>query len=140
VGSEVGIAWVNPDKPAVTPPAQAATGIEWLDSPSPEQGSAAAATPPEEDDPFGWDPAEERPGALDTAPSSPSLEALKELEPWASPGEESTSGSDEIAGTLERIAARIRSGDLFVPGTLAAASDEAVLAAVLAALLHRARG
>ena len=137
--SEVGIAWVNPDEPVVPPPPQAATGIEWLDSPSPEQTSSVAATQPEED-PFGWDPAEERPGALDTAPSSPSLDALKELEPWASPGEEATAGSDDAAGTLERIAARIRSGDLFVPGTLAAASDEAVLAAVLAALLHRARG
>jgi hypothetical protein len=138
--AEVGIAWVNPDEPAVTPPPQAATGIEWLDSPSPDQTSAVAAAPAEEDDPFGWDPAEERAGALDTAPSSPSLEALKELEPWALPGAESTSSSDDVAGALERVAARIRSGDLFVPGTLAAASDEAVLAAVLAALLQRARG
>ena len=138
--SEVGISWVNPDEPAVTPPPQAATGIEWLDSPSPDPPSPAAAAPAEEDDPFGWDPAEERAGALDTAPTSPSLDALKELEPWASPGAETASGSDDFASALERIAARIRSGDLFVPGALAAPSDEAVLAAVLAALLQRARG
>ena len=138
--SEVGIAWVNPDEPAVTPPPQAATGIEWLDSPAPDQLSPSTATPPEEDDPFGWDPAEERPGALDRAPSSQTLEALKELEPWALPGAESPSSSADVAGTLERVAGRIRSGDLFVPGGLAAASDEAVLAAVLAALLQRTRG
>ena len=138
--AEVGIAWVNPDEPAVTPPPQAATGIEWLDSPSPDLPSPAAAASAEEDDPFGWDPAEERAGALDTAPTSPSLDALKELEPWASPGAETTSSSDDVAGALERVAARIRSGDLFVPGALAATSDEAVLAAVLAALLQRARG
>ena len=138
--AEVGIAWVNPDEPAVTPPPQAATGIEWLDSPSPDLPSPAAAAPEEEDDPFGWDPAEERGGALDTAPTSPSLDALKELEPWASPGAESASSSDDVAAALERVAARIRSGDLFVPGALAATSDEAVLAAVLAALLQRARG
>ena len=47
---------------------------------------------------------------------------------------------DDAADALERVAARIRSGDLFVPGALSAMSDEAVLAAVLAALLQRARG
>ena len=47
---------------------------------------------------------------------------------------------DDAADALERVAARIRSGDLFVPGALSATSDEAVLAAVLAALLQRARG
>jgi hypothetical protein len=139
----VGIAWVNPDEPAVTPPPQAATGTEWLDSPVPENtASAPSSTPaPDVDDVFGWDPAEERAGTLDTAPVSESLNALKELEPWALPGAEpSASSSEEVASTLERLAARVRSGDLFVPGALAAASEEAVLAAVLTALLQRARG
>ncbi len=140
-GAEVGIAWVNPDEPAVAPPPQAATGIEWLDSPVPDSPASSSSTRAEEDDPFGWDPAEERAGALDTAPMSASLEALKELEPWALPGAEpSASSSDEVAAAMERIAARIRSGDLFVPGALTAASEEAVLAAVLAALLQRSRG
>jgi len=141
--AEVGIAWVNPDEPAVVAPPQPATGIEWLDSPAPD--TAASATPSvraeEDDDPFGWDPAEERTGALDTAPTPGSLEALKELEPWAMPGAEpSASSPDDVASALERVAARVRSGDLFVPSALTAASEEAVLAAVLAALLQRARG
>ena len=140
-GAGVGIAWVNPDEPTVTPPPQAATGIEWLDSPAPDAAPSASNTPADDEDPFGWDPAEERAGALNTAPTSGSLEALKELEPWALPGvEPSASSPEEVASAIERIAARIRSGDLFVAGALAAASEEAVLAAVLAALLHRSRG
>ncbi len=140
--SDVGITWVNPDEPAVVPPAQAATGIEWLDTPAPEASAptAARARTDEEEDPFGWDPAEERAGALDTAPTSGSLDALKELEPWALPGAEpAASSSDDVASALERIAARVRSGELFVPTALSASSEEAVLAAVLAALLQRAR-
>ena len=141
-GAEVGIAWVNPDEPVVAPP-QPATGIEWLDSPAPD--ATASPTPSaqgeEGDDPFGWDPAEERAGALDTAPTAGSLESLKELEPWALPGSEpSASSPDDVASALERVAARVRSGELFVPSALTAASEEAVLAAVLAALLQRARG
>jgi hypothetical protein len=138
-----GIAWVNPDEPAVTPPPQAATGIEWLDSPAPESGSSppSSSSAADVDDVFGWDPAEERAGALDRAPLSASLDALKELEPWALPGAEpSAASSDDVASTLERVAGRVRSGDLFVPGALGAASEEAVLAAVLAALLQRAHG
>lgn len=138
--SEVGIAWVNPDEPAVVPPPQAATGIEWLDSPTPEASAPTAANADEEDDPFGWDPAEERSGALDTAPTPSSLDTLKELEPWALPGAEpAASSADDVASALERIAARVRSGELFVPSALTASSEEAVLAAVLAALLQRAR-
>ena len=137
--AEVGVTWVNPDEPAVAAPPQAPTGIEWLDSPVSEP--APAASTEDVDDVFGWDPAEDRPGALDTAPVSESLEALKELEPWAMPGAApSASSAEDVAGALERIAARVRSGDLFVPGAMTAASDEAVLAAVLAALLHRSRG
>jgi hypothetical protein len=138
--AEVGVAWVNPDEPAVAAPPQEPTGIEWLDSPAPGAAPPPASTG-DVDDVFGWDPAEDRPGALDTAPVSESLEALKELEPWAMPGASSSaSGADEVADALERIAARVRSGDLFVPGSMPAASDEAVLAAVLAALLQRSRG
>ena len=138
--AEVGVTWVNPDEPAVAAPPQAPTGIEWLDSPLP--ATAVPATSTEDvDDVFGWDPAEDRPGALDTAPVSESLEALKELEPWAMPGAApSASSVEDVAGALERIAARVRSGDLFVPGAMTAASDEAVLAGVLAALLQRSRG
>jgi hypothetical protein len=137
------VEWVNPDQPAVIAPPQPATGIEWLDSPTAESGAAPAAqtAEPDDDDVFGWDPAEERPGALDAPPASASLDALKELEPWALPGAEpSASSADDVAAALERVALRIRSGDLFVPGAMAAASEEAVLAAVLAALLQRARG
>ena len=131
---------MNPDEPAVSAPPQEPTGIEWLDSPVAGTVAPAAATA-DVDDVFGWDPAEDRPGALDTPPVSESLEALKELEPWAMPGAASSaSGTDVVADALERIAARVRSGDLFVPGAVPTASDEAVLAGVLAALLQRSRG
>ena len=142
--AEPGIAWVNPDEPVVPAPPQAATGIEWLDSPATESPSSTTTSQPsaeDVDDVFGWDPAEERGGALDAAPAAETLEALKELEPWALPGAEpAASTSDDVADALERVAARIRSGELFVPGTSTAATDEAALASVLAALLQRARG
>ena len=137
----VGTEWVNPDVPAATAPAQAPTGIAWLDSPEPEAAKPPAQLPASDvDDVFGWDPAEERPGALDTAPVAATLEALKELEPWALPGGEvGASASEELAVALERVAARIRSGDLVVPGATTV-TDEAALACVLAALLQRAHG
>ena len=141
---EVGIGWVNPDKPPAAAPTQAATGIEWLDSPpteSPPPPAGSKPSPEDVDDVFGWDPAEERGGTLDGAPAAASLEALKELEPWALPGAEaSSSTADDVAAALERVAARIRSGDLFLPPTSAATTDEAALASVLAALLQRSRG
>jgi hypothetical protein len=139
--SEVGVTWVNPDEPAVTAPPQEATGIEWLDSPIPASAVTTPAPLPDVDDVFGWDPAEEQGSNLNTAPSGASLDALKEMEPWALPGgTPSGTNGDEIAAALERVAARIRSGDLFIPGASVASSDEAVLAVVLAALLQRARG
>jgi hypothetical protein len=135
--------WVNPDEPSGSAPAQAATGIDWLDSPAEESVSTEASSPSDEDvdDVFGWDPAEERPGALDRVSVGVSLDALKEMEPWALPGgEPSGSTPDEIAAALERVAARIRSGDLLIPGGSTATTDEAALASVLAVLLQRARG
>lgn len=143
-GAEMNVGWVNPDQPAVHAPSQAATGIEWLDSPVPETAASTARSQPsaeDVDDVFGWDPAEERAGALDATPAAATLEALKELEPWALPGvEPSASTSEDVATALERVAARIRSGDLLVPGASPLATDEAALAAALAALLQRARG
>lgn len=135
------VEWIDPDQP-VAAPAQPPTGIEWLDSPAAEGGPAAIAKPAKDDpdDVFGWDPAEERAGAFGAPPISDTLESLKELEPWAIPGSEAGSTSDDVAAAIERIAGRIRSGDLHVPGAPPGTSDEAVLAAVLAALLQRARG
>jgi hypothetical protein len=142
---EAAIEWVNPDAPAAAAPAQAPTGIDWLDAPplaGPSAPMATSKAPLEDaDDVFGWDPAEERGATLDAAPTAATLDALKELEPWALPGSElSGATSEDIAAALERVAARIRSGDLFVPGAPMAATDEAVLASVLAALLQSARG
>jgi hypothetical protein len=136
------VEWIDPDQPVAAAPAQPPTGIEWLDSP-PAEGRPAAASRPtahDTDDVFGWDPAEERAGAFGAPSSADTLEALKELEPWAVPGSEPASRSDDIAAAIERIAGRIRSGDLDVPGAPPGTSDEALLAAVLAALLQRARG
>jgi hypothetical protein len=142
--AEVGSRWVNPDEPPAVAPAQMATGIEWLDSPATEGTTPTTTSKPsaeELDDVFGWDPAEERGPALDAAPPSVTLDALKEIEPWALPGAEpSAMASDDVAAALERVAARIRSGHLFVPAALTPTTDEAMLASVLAALLQRARG
>lgn len=135
---EVGAEWRNPDEPTGPAPTQAATGIAWLDSPEPQP---APPTPGDaDDDPFGWDPAAERAAALDAPRTPSSLDALKELEPWAMPGADATTTGEDVAAALERIAARIRSGDLLVPGAAATASDGALLAAVLAALLQQASG
>jgi hypothetical protein len=133
------VEWIDPDHPVAAAPAQPPTGIEWLDSPP--AGPAATSKPAgdDTDDVFGWDPAEERAGAFGAPSSGDTLEALKELEPWAIPGSAPGSTSDDVAAAIERIAARIRSGDLHVPGAPPGTSDEALLAAVLAALLQRAR-
>ena len=138
--ADLGAEWRNPDRPGGPAPSQAATGIAWLDSPEPQPAPSTTTPHEEADDPFGWDPAEERGPALDAARTPRSLEALKELEPWAVPGAEEPTTGEDVAAALERIAARIRSGDLLVPGATGTASDEALLAAVLAALLQRARG
>jgi hypothetical protein len=138
--SEVGAEWGNPDEPAGPAPSHAATGIAWLDSPEPQPAPSTTAPHEDADDPFGWDPAEERGTALDAPRTPSSLEALKELEPWVLPGAEAPTTGEDVAAAMERIAARIRSGDLLVPGATGTASDEALLAAVLAALLQRARG
>lgn len=136
---EVGAEWRNPDEPIEPAPTQAATGIAWLDSPEPPPAPSTASQE-DSDDPFGWDPAEERATAFDAPRTPSSLDALKEIEPWALPGAEAPTTGDDVAAALERIAARIRSGDLLVPGATGSGSDEALLAAVLAALLQRARG
>lgn len=138
--ADVGAEWRNPDEPTGSAPTQAATGIAWLDSPEPPPAPSTAVSRDADDDPFGWDPAEERGTALDAPRTPSSLDALKEIEPWAVPGAEAPTTGEDVAAALERIAARIRSGDLLVAGAPGTASDEALLAAVLAALLQRARG
>lgn len=135
--------WIDPDQPATSAPAQPPTGIDWLDSPSETAAAVATPKPPldDADDVFGWDPAEERAGALGSPSSGETLDALKELEPWAMPGSEPpVSTSHDVAAALERIATRVRSGDLHVRSAPPGTTDEAVLACVLAAILQRANG
>jgi hypothetical protein len=75
----------------------------------------------------------------DEPESAARLEALKETEPWAIPSEPGvrTGGRlpDEVAAALERIAQRLRRGEIELPATAAAASDEQALSAALAAIL-----
>lgn len=134
-----GVTWIDPDAGPPAAPEQAATGIEWLDTPAPAAATSDAASTADDDDVFGWDPAEEAVTSVNSAPSAESLDALKELEPWALAGVEAPTSQD-VASVLERIAARVRSGDLIVPSAESLATDEAALAAVLAALLQRSRG
>ncbi len=73
--------------------------------------------------------------------SAPDLEALKEVEPWALPPEPqparaAAGSSADVAERLERIAERVRRGELSVPADTPAGSDEAALAAVLSALFR----
>jgi len=68
------------------------------------------------------------------------LEALKELEPWAVPSAASeVSAKDRVAEALERIAGRIRTGDVNVPADANAATDENALSAALQALVRAPR-
>jgi hypothetical protein len=66
------------------------------------------------------------------------LEEIKEIEPWSLPPEEpAPQGSGEaVAAALQRVAERVRRGELALPPDASAASDEVALAVVLAALLR----
>ena len=68
------------------------------------------------------------------------LESLKELEPWAVPSSApQVPASDRVAEALERIARRIRAGDVDVPTDANAATDENALSAALQALVRAPR-
>jgi hypothetical protein len=85
-----------------------------------------------------------------TPSSVQSLEELKESEPWdltpshsheaipEAPVASAAPTGHDVADALERIAARVRDGELDVP-TGAELSDEAALSAVLTALLRMRR-
>jgi hypothetical protein len=67
-----------------------------------------------------------------------SLDRLKEIEPWAMPATapSAASAEDAIAAALERIARRVRDGEVALPPETASTTDEAALALTLAALLR----
>jgi hypothetical protein len=132
--------------------------FEWADDPSTTISHAQAALEPEpEHDP---EPAREpSPMLADIAPpwmsrltpaSVQSLEELKESEPWdltpshgleaipEQPRASAAPAGHDVADALERIAARVRDGELDVPAG-ADLSDEAALSAVLTALLRMRR-
>ena len=68
------------------------------------------------------------------------LEALKELEPWALPSMVPTGDAPRlVAEALERVALRIRAGEVNVPGDASAATDENALSAALQALVRAPR-
>ena len=68
------------------------------------------------------------------------LESLKELEPWALPSSApQVPASDRVVEALERIARRIRAGDVDVPSDANAATDENALSAALQALVRAPR-
>ncbi|HEV7702877.1 MAG TPA: hypothetical protein VGO46_01240 [Gemmatimonadaceae bacterium] len=136
--------------------------FEWADDPSTTIAHAQAALEPEPE----HDPEPELEPELEAAPmladiappwmnratpaSVQSLEELKESEPWdltpshshaaipAAPLVSAAPIGHDIADALERIAARVRDGDLDVPAH-PDLSDEAALSAVLTALLRSRR-
>lgn len=63
---------------------------------------------------------------------------LKEIEPWALPAGEASDPNPalHVADALERVARRIRSGDIILPPDSSAATDDAALALALAAVLR----
>nr|MDQ6888333.1 hypothetical protein [Gemmatimonadota bacterium] len=68
------------------------------------------------------------------------LERTKELEPWLMPASPDETGSvDRIATALERVASRIRAGEVRVSSASEVESDESALAAALAALFRTRR-
>lgn len=68
------------------------------------------------------------------------LEALKEMEPWAVPSEAPAADPQRIvAEALERVARRIRAGEVTVPADANAATDENALSAALQALVRAPR-
>jgi hypothetical protein len=75
-----------------------------------------------------------RPGSNE----SQALDQLKEIEPWAMPSTapSATSAEDAIAAALERIARRVRDGEVVLPPETMSTTDEAALALTLAALLR----
>jgi hypothetical protein len=66
------------------------------------------------------------------------LDELKEVEPWALPAGEASDPDpgEHVAEALERVARRIRTGEIILPPDSSAESDEAALALALAALLQ----
>ena len=68
-----------------------------------------------------------------------SLEALKELEPWAGSAMERPEIAAAIAFELERVARRIRNGELRVRTDVAAPSEESALSAALQAITRTQR-
>lgn len=123
--------------------------FEWADDPSTTIAHAQAAAEPEPEHERLPDPliADISPPWMSrlTPASSQSLEELKESEPWSvTPAmgidavDLRASAGDEVAGALERIAARVRDGEIEVP-TGSGLSDEAALSAVLTALLRLRR-
>jgi hypothetical protein len=67
------------------------------------------------------------------------LEALKELEPWPQSAATPADASRLVADALERVARRIRSGELRVPVDAAASTEENALSAALQALVRAPR-
>jgi len=68
------------------------------------------------------------------------LEALKELEPWGMPAPATAvDASHLVAEALERVASRIRKGEVRVPADASAATDENALSAALQALVRAPR-
>jgi hypothetical protein len=67
------------------------------------------------------------------------LEALKELEPWAMSAMERPEIAAAIAFELERVARRIRTGELRVRTDVAAPNEESALSAALQAITRTQR-
>ena len=75
-----------------------------------------------------------------TPTASSELDDLKEIEPWAMPEGEASPGipGDLVAAALERVAGRIRAGEVELPPDSTVPSDEAAVALALAALSRSA--
>ncbi len=69
------------------------------------------------------------------------VERLKQMEPWAVPARESSvsEAATAVADALERVAGRLRSGDVELIAGMPHESDEGSLAAALASLLRSPR-
>lgn len=103
---------------------------EVLPPRSPTPPSVRAVTPHNSTPAFSKPPAMRTPAAL---------EALKELEPWAVSAMERPEIAAAIAFELERVARRIRNGELRVRTDVTAPNEESALSAALQAISRSSR-
>ncbi|MBC7791020.1 MAG: hypothetical protein H7Z74_13825 [Anaerolineae bacterium] len=121
--------WGEPASPEISENAATIEGdSDTIIDSNASGGRAAEGTTPA--------PIEAQPIAEVSAGAPISLEEIKESEPWTMSPANVPDRGNAIGDALERVAKRIREGEIILPPDTRAGSDEAALALALAALLR----